>query len=1265
MKADKMRLPYALSRLIPGLLLLLLAGVSPSDLSAQTCGFPSPGAAQTGVLNTYYPGVGTWAAGSTHVHVNTTAVLGLGQNIAVGDMLLLIQMQDADINTTNTAAYGALAGTGLNSSGLFEYVVAQNAVTVGSGANVNLNVTGANAGVGPFGTLNAYRSAAATATAGQRTFQVVKVARYANVTLSGVTATPWNGAAGGVVAVDASGTLTLSANTVNVTGQGFRGAPSEQLFGDTGASTDYVTSINFNVNGGKGEGIAGTPDILGAGTGNDGYPNGDRARGAPANAGGGGTDGDPAGNDQNTGGGAGGNGGAGGQGGWGWLNDPTPCPPITDGSKTGGLGGQALAASATRLFLGGGGGQGTRNNDGPSSGGNGGGIVLIRANAVAGTGTITASGVQPPSTANDGGGGGGAGGSIVVVAATGGLGGLTATANGGGGGYANLLSPPAPTPPPTVAGSHHGPGGGGGGGVILLSSNVVAGTSVAGGVSGLTNQCPGSHTAPTLTYGATNGAVGILQTTLTLNSIPGVQICPALTRTSVIGLRVEGGRLEFATGVQRGTLGFNVYALEGDGTRVPLNRSLIAAPAPDTSRPTLYRVETGPVKVDLIEIEEIEVGGRHRVMGPFAAADAGLRESLEEIEVRHADEEVHQTDVARMLTGRRDPALRRAAPRPERRPAWGAPGVKVEVSHAGVVTVPLGQLATHGLPVDHPERLQVTNLGRPVPFRVGDGGIQFRAEELSTDFTGENAYLVTAGTPPPPAVELSRSGFPRVPGMVRVEQDVFFAPFVTQGMDPWVWDFLSTAFPTGPDSFDLPGLVAPAGAVRVQIGLLGATDHRHSVEAQINGVHVGQVAFQGKVPALLVGSVPGSALRAAGNELTLTYHATGATADAPGLAFLDIVDLGVVLEAPTGPAPVDEVVAYDPRLPSLRGADYLIVTHGAFLEPAERIAELKRRDGLHAVVVDVERAYDAFSGGVFEAKAVQALIREAWRQGRLKYVLLVGGDTFDPRNHLGEGLVSYVPSLNGWDGVFGRVPSENAYADVDGDGRPDLAIGRLPVQTVAQAEVMVDKIARQADVVKQLRGRHLIAVEKSGPGDISFRGEGEAAAAQLPPGSQVTWADTADGLTQAQSVLLGSLTAGVQTTHYFGHGGFDRWSNGGLLRAGDAAALSGSGRETVLFTWTCEVQYYQNDGGPTVNEALLFVPQGGTLASVGPVGISDPLLQQQLSRRLYAHFMAGETLGEAMRRAKAEALKANPAMAPVVEGFGLLGDPALRLEDEP
>jgi hypothetical protein len=140
--------------------------------------------------------------------------------------------------------------------------------------------------------------------------------------------------------------------------------------------------------------------------------------------------------------------------------------------------------------------------------------------------------------------------------------------------------------------------------------------------------------------------------------------------------------------------------------------------------------------------------------------------------------------------------------------------------------------------------------------------------------------------------------------------------------------------------------------------------------------------------------------------------------------------------------------------------------------------------------------------------------------------------------------------------------------------------------------------------------------------------------------------------------------SGPQVTHYFGHGGPDRWSNDSLLNVGSATGLGGTERETVLFTWACEVQWYRFDEGPTVNEALLLVPGGGTLASVGPVGISDPLLQQGLAQRVYAHFLSGMSLGKAMRKAKAEALEADPRMAPVVEGFCLLGDPSLKLDLE-
>ena len=70
-----------------------------------------------------------------------------------------------------------------------------------------VNISGLGAGAG---LLNSYRTAAATASAGQRTFQVIRVPQYTTATTSsGLTALPWNGTVGGVLALDASGTLKV------------------------------------------------------------------------------------------------------------------------------------------------------------------------------------------------------------------------------------------------------------------------------------------------------------------------------------------------------------------------------------------------------------------------------------------------------------------------------------------------------------------------------------------------------------------------------------------------------------------------------------------------------------------------------------------------------------------------------------------------------------------------------------------------------------------------------------------------------------------------------------------------------------------------------------------------------------------------------------------------------------------------------------------------------------------------------------------------
>ncbi|MGH9715328.1 MAG: C25 family cysteine peptidase [Candidatus Acidiferrales bacterium] len=497
----------------------------------------TPGSPLSGMVNTYYAGSGAASAGSTSITVATPSS-GSSTQIGVGDLLLVIQMQGATINSTNTSSYGdgapgdpASGSTGLGSSGEYEFVTVSN-VTVNGGTDT-LTIVGSGA---TGGLLNSYATVAASATQGAQTFQVIRVPQYASAaTSSSLAALPWNGSVGGVLVLDVASQLTLG-GTVSLDGDGFRGGGGRILTGQGGMlATDDVTLSTQAANGSKGEGIAGTPHYvapalstitlttMATNTGQaytEGLPNGSYARGAPGNAGGGATDADPTANDQNDGGGGGGNGGTGGQGGFAWESADT----------VGGFGGVYFPANTGAVVLGGGGGAGTSNNGAwwnpatntgsddcgadctgiYSSGTAGGGIVIFRAGSVTGTGTITSNGQNALDIENDGGGGGGAGGSILVYANSGSLTGLTAIADGGNGG--NTWPDKAPE---TFPGNRHGPGGGGGGGMIFTSS-APGSADVSGGA-------PGVSTLADDAYGATNGQPGVVAPGETITETPGTQ----------------------------------------------------------------------------------------------------------------------------------------------------------------------------------------------------------------------------------------------------------------------------------------------------------------------------------------------------------------------------------------------------------------------------------------------------------------------------------------------------------------------------------------------------------------------------------------------------------------------------------------------------------------------------------------------------------------------------------------------------------------------
>ncbi|TVR73363.1 MAG: gliding motility-associated C-terminal domain-containing protein [Marinilabiliales bacterium] len=367
------------------------------------------------------------------------------------DTVLLIQMKGLGILTSPPADYGKQQN--INNAGNYEFLIISDI----SGNTITFTRE----------FLKEYSAV--------ETLQLVRVRGYENVTVTGpLTATPWDGEKGGIVALIVTNTLYLEDN-IDLSAAGFRGAEPVMITSEVCAASDPGTysAQSFPEGsekaGRKGEGSA-TYYIVDA----DNFLLDDqfaKGKGRFATGGGGG-------NGLFSGGGGGANFGQGGFGG----NETETCSD--PGFDTGGAGGywlrdQLFDASANfrnRLYMAGAGGGATGSSErNATSGGRGGGMVIIVANYIEGSdeAAIIADGESVTGIAAAGAGGGGGGGTIVAsIDHYRGV--VNMFARGGKGGDVEHSD-------------MGGPGGGGGGGVIIHSGPGLpegANTVVLPGPSG-------------------------------------------------------------------------------------------------------------------------------------------------------------------------------------------------------------------------------------------------------------------------------------------------------------------------------------------------------------------------------------------------------------------------------------------------------------------------------------------------------------------------------------------------------------------------------------------------------------------------------------------------------------------------------------------------------------------------------------------------------------------------------------------------------------
>ncbi|HEV3470251.1 MAG TPA: C25 family cysteine peptidase [Pyrinomonadaceae bacterium] len=345
-------------------------------------------------------------------------------------------------------------------------------------------------------------------------------------------------------------------------------------------------------------------------------------------------------------------------------------------------------------------------------------------------------------------------------------------------------------------------------------------------------------------------------------------------------------------------------------------------------------------------------------------------------------------------------------------------------------------------------------------------------------------------------------------------------------------------------------------------------------------------------------------------------------------------------------------------LGAAHAADYLVITREELRDALAPLAARRAAEGLAVEVVDVEDIFDEFSFGAHSPQAVRdflAAARAAWAKAP-RYLLLAGDGSYDPRNYLGRGSFDLVPAKL-VDTEQMEAVSDDWFADFDDDGLADLSVGRLPVRTPAEAEVVAGKIAGHQPA--GARRSLLLVSDRRGADGFDFEAATASLAPLVPGAFEVERVDRgAQDAATVRSQIVAAVNEGQWAVNYLGHGSVNGWTGEGLLRSQDAAALSNGGQLPFFVLMTCLNGHFADPALDGLGEALLKAGGGGALAAWGSTAMTEPEAQAAVNRELYRLLFGGPvTLGDAVRRAKSAT-----ADRDVRRTWVLLGDPATRMQ---
>jgi hypothetical protein len=370
-------------------------------------------------------------------------------------------------------------------------------------------------------------------------------------------------------------------------------------------------------------------------------------------------------------------------------------------------------------------------------------------------------------------------------------------------------------------------------------------------------------------------------------------------------------------------------------------------------------------------------------------------------------------------------------------------------------------------------------------------------------------------------------------------------------------------------------------------------------------------------------------------------------------------------------------------------ADLIIIYPKEFEAAAFRLAtHRKEHSGFDVKTVLVDEIYNEFSSGKLDPTAIRDFAKMVYdRAPNFNYLLLLGDGSFDFKNIKNlENPSGFIPvyetdeSLHPIEGF----PTDDYYAllsDNEGAnlrGALDIAVGRIPVKTIEEAQGVINKIINYETSSETLGDWRLkqtfmaddedSSIHQRQANDISTKVDTlyevynvnkiflDAFQQITTPGGQ--------RYPSVKEALNKDIFKGMLVLNYLGHGGSKGWTQERVLETNDILAWTNFNKLPLLVTATCSFTGYDDANFVTAGEHALLNPAGGAIGLFTTVravySSSNERLTKAVFNQLYEKVNGVHPpIGELMRLGK----NSNSSDTTGINSrkFTLIGDPSMRL----